>query len=156
MASGAAPNLIGARFGRLVVIARLPNQRRHTYWRCVCDCGNTADVAARHLVGDGKHTRSCGCLRAGVELTAEYLRKAGATRKREVALQKAMLTVSMNPEHRVRGGTNGSNTKRLASLLSGDEAVLSPRDRPAPAWGRKTREALDDLALCFGYPTGGR
>ena len=154
MSSGQAPNLIGARFGRLVVIQRLPNRRRHSFWRCICDCGKTADVAARHLVGNGTHTKSCGCLRAGIELTAEYLRKAGATRKRQAAIDKALLTVSMNPEHRTRGGVAGAHSKRLESLMAGDDVVLDPRDRPAPTWGQKSREAMADLAACLGYIGG--
>lgn len=38
-------NLIGTRFGRLVVLERLedyvaPNGRHDSRWRCICDCGN--------------------------------------------------------------------------------------------------------------------
>lgn len=33
-------NLIGQRFGRLVVLERAENKNSHVYWLCQCDCGN--------------------------------------------------------------------------------------------------------------------
>lgn len=55
-----AENLIGFRFGRLVVIGRAENDKsRHAQWICRCDCGNETIVGARHLKsGD---VQSCGC-----------------------------------------------------------------------------------------------
>jgi hypothetical protein len=54
-------DIIGCRFGRLVVIERVENT---TYgkaqFRCKCDCGNYKNVAAKSL-RSGK-TKSCGCL----------------------------------------------------------------------------------------------
>ena len=53
-------NLIGKRFGRLVVISRAPNGRNwHSRWNCICDCGNQCIVSASHLKNG--HTQSCGC-----------------------------------------------------------------------------------------------
>ena len=53
-------NLLGKRFGRLVVISE--NGRSSSgdvIWRCKCDCGKYKDVTASSLkVGD---TISCGC-----------------------------------------------------------------------------------------------
>lgn len=55
-------NLIGKRFGRLVVL--YPKERKpceKAYWICQCDCGKTT------IVNDYKlktgHTKSCGCLK---------------------------------------------------------------------------------------------
>lgn len=68
-------DLVGQRFGRLVVIARsddyiTPNTgARHTRWHCHCDCGNECDVVAISLIrGD---TTSCGC----------YFRERTSTRR---------------------------------------------------------------------------
>ena len=54
-------DITGQRFGRLVVIGRVPNKtgRRETLWRCKCDCGNETVVAKGHLTTG--HTQSCGC-----------------------------------------------------------------------------------------------
>ena len=57
-------DLIGKRFGRLVVITRAENYRSPSgdtapHWNCICDCGNKTSVASRNLVH--KRTQSCGC-----------------------------------------------------------------------------------------------
>jgi len=60
-------DISGQKFGKLVALE--PTNKRTTYggviWRCLCDCGNEAEVACRHLIVtkyEGKGTRSCGCL----------------------------------------------------------------------------------------------
>ena len=58
-----ATNLIGQRFGRLVVISQLPSKKYNwgskARWLCQCDCGKTTEVTGRSLrVG---HTKSCKC-----------------------------------------------------------------------------------------------
>jgi hypothetical protein len=52
--------LKGRRFGRLLVIERVPSTTGMTYWSCVCDCGESKRVRAGHL-SQGL-IRSCGCL----------------------------------------------------------------------------------------------
>src|SRR5437899_10101804 len=53
----------GNRFGRLVVVGRVPNLASgHVTWSCVCDCGATCVVRADHLHRGA--TQSCGCLKA--------------------------------------------------------------------------------------------
>lgn len=53
-------DLKGKRFGRLLVVGRVPPipGARNAFWQCVCDCGNKTKVAASNL---GKTTLSCGC-----------------------------------------------------------------------------------------------
>ena len=51
-------DLTGQRFGRLVVLDRLPKQK----WKCRCDCGRTNTVRSTHLRSG--RTCSCGCLQA--------------------------------------------------------------------------------------------
>lgn len=52
-------DLVGERFGRLVVTARAANRGRHVRWRCLCDCGAEVESSRCDLrTGD---TRSCGC-----------------------------------------------------------------------------------------------
>lgn len=53
-------NLIGQRFGRLVVQYRATNKNGRVAWHCLCDCGNERDITAGNLLS-GK-TKSCGCL----------------------------------------------------------------------------------------------
>lgn len=57
---GQYKDLTGRRFGRLVVVSLLKIVKgQGAIWNCLCDCGNTKQVARGHLLnGD---TRSCGC-----------------------------------------------------------------------------------------------
>jgi hypothetical protein len=52
-------DLIGARFGRLLVLGRDVSKGCPVYWNCRCDCGREKSIAATNLRGG---TRSCGCL----------------------------------------------------------------------------------------------
>lgn len=61
-------NLIGRKFGRLLVIAEMPAKRessKRPSWKCLCDCGTEIIVdAGGDLKRTGKRTptQSCGCL----------------------------------------------------------------------------------------------
>lgn len=53
-------DLTGIRFGKLVVIERVENDRSgNRMWLCQCDCGVQKVVGGRHLASGV--TRSCGC-----------------------------------------------------------------------------------------------
>jgi hypothetical protein len=55
-------NLVGQKFGRLIVIADVGRDtRKNVLWLCRCKCGNETIVRGYHLTGGG--TKSCGCLR---------------------------------------------------------------------------------------------
>lgn len=56
-------NLVGQHFERLVVIgkSKKKNKSGNIYWWCQCNCGNICCVAGSIL--QGKHTKSCGCLK---------------------------------------------------------------------------------------------
>lgn len=59
-----ASNLIGQRFGKLVVVKREPNNKKgNTMWLCQCDCGRTK-VALGYDLTHGR-TVSCGCKNVG-------------------------------------------------------------------------------------------
>ena len=60
-------SLAGLRYGKLLVLEMLPRECDENgkligepVWHCICECGNTEDVAAR-ILRTGKH-RSCGCM----------------------------------------------------------------------------------------------
>lgn len=54
-------NLVGRRFGRLLVLSRGPNDNRsRATWKCRCKCGAFKTVKADHLLNG--HVRSCNCL----------------------------------------------------------------------------------------------
>jgi hypothetical protein len=53
-------DLTGQRFGRLLVVSRLPNKGKYVIWECLCDCGNMREVITYNLKSG--ITKSCGCL----------------------------------------------------------------------------------------------
>lgn len=65
-------DLIGQRFGRLVVIKRAENDKyNHIQFLCKCDCGNETIVNKYHLKNN--NIKSCGCLRS--ETTSQRTKK---------------------------------------------------------------------------------
>jgi len=52
-------DLLGKRVGRLTVVKRAQN-KNGVRWDCLCDCGNTTQIASGHLLNEA--TKSCGCL----------------------------------------------------------------------------------------------
>lgn len=54
-------DLVGKKFGRLLVIKRVENTKNgSSRWLCKCDCGKRTITTASHLKSG--HTKSCGCL----------------------------------------------------------------------------------------------
>lgn len=56
----APKNLIGQKFGRLLVLKRADNFKGRTYWLCQCECGNQKVIMGKLLLNGS--TQSCGCL----------------------------------------------------------------------------------------------
>lgn len=52
-------DITGQRFGRFVVIERVPNRYKQRFWKCICDCGNIVEVRGDHIKSGA--TKSCGC-----------------------------------------------------------------------------------------------
>jgi len=52
-------NLVGKRYGRLVVIEKADSLKGHARWRCKCDCGKECVVHGSSLRSG--NTKSCGC-----------------------------------------------------------------------------------------------
>ncbi len=59
-------NLVGQKFGRLLVVKQSHNRvtsggRQRVFWSCLCDCGNSWDAPSESLIKG--HVKSCGCFR---------------------------------------------------------------------------------------------
>jgi hypothetical protein len=53
-------DMIGRRFGRLLVLKHVPAIDRYARFKCACDCGAHCEARGSHLRAAG-HTTSCGC-----------------------------------------------------------------------------------------------
>ena len=74
-------DISGQRFGKLLAISPV-RSNGVTFWRCRCDCGNTAVVRLDSL--QQGPTKSCGCLRNKTHEDAEAKKKAAEERKRRL------------------------------------------------------------------------
>lgn len=53
-------NILGRKFGRLMVVEFAGIKKQKSWWKCRCDCGEVRIVAAAKLLNG--HTKSCTCL----------------------------------------------------------------------------------------------
>lgn len=53
-------DLTGQKFDKLLVLEKAPSRKRHTYWKCQCDCGNICEVSSEFLKKPNL-SRDCGC-----------------------------------------------------------------------------------------------
>jgi hypothetical protein len=60
---GKKQNLVGQKFGKLMVLKRIEYKSRKNIVRymarCVCECGNTKEILVKNLRSG--RTKSCGC-----------------------------------------------------------------------------------------------
>lgn len=93
-------NLIGERFGRLMVTKR--SQKKNTsgqyFWICDCDCGTkNIEINGHNLVSRG--TQSCGCLRSkGEEKIAKILSDNNISFIREYILKDCVFSTGGHPK----------------------------------------------------------
>src|SRR4051812_17034490 len=74
-------DLVGQRFGRLVVTGCAGSRKKARFWLCACDCGQSSEVRTGSLVNG--HTQSCGCFHR------EQLREASAEANRTHGMHAA-------------------------------------------------------------------
>ena len=71
-------DISGKRFERLLVVAEFKNlTSRHTYYKCLCDCGNTKNIRKDNLLKG--MTISCGCY--GAEQRRKATTKHGMSKQ---------------------------------------------------------------------------
>lgn len=65
-------DMVGQKFGRLLIISPAKSKHKRAYWNCLCDCGNTC-VSMGKWIRQGKK-RSCGCLkRESAQINAKVM-----------------------------------------------------------------------------------
>lgn len=86
----AALNLIGQKYGKLLVLERAAENTKNgtSRWKCLCDCGNITTVPCTKLTGH--KTVSCGCYRN---------RQNGKSTTRLYHIWRAMHERCENPKH---------------------------------------------------------
>jgi hypothetical protein len=96
-------DLVGQRFGRLVVAERAGSRHWKPDWRCICDCGGTTIVTGYNLRAGV--TTSCGCRQRSV--LPDSCMKHGGTGTRMYRVWKNMRGRCLNannPRYKDYGG----------------------------------------------------
>ena len=87
--------MLGKRFGRLVVLEEVEKKNNQRMFRCLCDCGNEKIIAGSRLRGG---TQSCGCLHR--EQLIKRNTKHGGTKDRLFHVWQNMKKRCYNPNER--------------------------------------------------------
>ena len=90
-------DLTGQKFGRLTVTGYSHTTNRKSFWRCVCECGNTTIVYGESLKKG--HTQSCGCLQR--EITRRRVLKHGQRHSRLYRIWCDMKTRCYSPNRKI-------------------------------------------------------
>ena len=109
-------NLIGKRFGNLLVISQ---KNKLKQWYCLCDCGNETLVKECKLLNGDK--KSCGCLKK--QTTLLMLEKAIKKNQRlKVGMRFTRLKIiATYPTKAICDCGNVVNVKTTGSLFNGDK-----------------------------------
>lgn len=86
-------DIVGQRFGRLIVTGEPISKKWVLFYPCKCDCGNESLVRSQ-LLREGR-TKSCGCL--GDQVRGDHARRHGMSRTPIHNLWNGMLQRCQNP-----------------------------------------------------------
>ncbi len=81
-------NIVGTRFGRLIVLDQVSKKGVKTYCVCLCDCGKTKNIVRSNLIV-GK-SKSCGCYNK--ELVSKRFKTHGMRKSKIYLTWYGMLT----------------------------------------------------------------
>lgn len=120
--------MIGLRFGRLVVVSEAARRGKAIYWRCACDCGAVTEVYGGTL-RNGR-SQSCGCLNA--ELAKSRRTTHGKSRSTEHSIWCGMRQRCNDDQHPSYPAYGGRGIQVCARWNASFENFLADMgERPA-------------------------
>lgn len=140
-------NLIGKRFGRLVVLQLMSkncltvkgNRSVHRSWLCACDCGNTCTVNGSSLRSG--HTISCGCARKEVIIERSKTHgHAGKGGTKTYQTWTAMIARCTNPNNSCYKDYGERGIKVCSEWFSFERFLVDMGERPEG----KTLDRIDN------------
>lgn len=134
---GAKVNLIGRRFGRLVVLAEMSERGSwgKIMWECLCDCGG-ANILATTTLNSGL-VKSCGCIKR--ELDLERTRTHGMSKTLIYDVYNSMKARCYNTANAAYSYYGGSGVKVCDRWLEGNGVgflnfVEDMGEKPSPTF----------------------
>ncbi len=125
-------NLVGERFGRLVVHQFVRKDANwNTWWLCQCDCGGSKTVARYNLVTG--NTSSCGCLQlASIKRVGASTKRHGMWNTPEYKAWQMLRHRCYNPKAAGYKNYGGRGIKVCERWQSFDAFIEDMGRRPAP------------------------
>lgn len=125
-------DLTGQKFGRLIVISRVVNNKSNgARWNCLCDCGKEKIVYSDHLRSG--NTKSCGCLHR--ELASKRKKIHGYAKTKEYNVWKAIKQRCYNPNDTDYHNYGGRGIKVSDRWLNSFENFLDDMGlKPSPEY----------------------
>jgi hypothetical protein len=125
--------LVGERFGMLLVVGPAGFAKGRALWRCVCDCGATDVVAIGNVLQQG-NKKSCGCATGAMVRAAKRRHgQAGAQRTKVYQCWKGIKQRCINPKQAAWRNYGGRGIKVCDRWLNSFEAFYADvRDPPGP------------------------
>lgn len=145
-------NLIGKKFGRLVVKERINNDKfGRSRWLCLCDCGTHKIIRGDNL--KNSNTQSCGCLNREFDgkrnLKHGHDRKGKTSKTYSIWLMMNQRCVNPNSQVYKYYGERGITVcKRWSNKKNGFENFLKDMGE-CPA--EKSIDRIDNNELKNGY-----
>lgn len=134
-------DLLGRRFGRLLVWQRAGTKNNQAIWLCKCDCGKEKLISSAKLSGG---TRSCGCLM--LEMAAKSMRTHGQSNTPEYNTWMAMKNRCLYPTSQSYVRYGGRGITVCKRWLQSFPAFLSDMGRkPSP------KHSIDRIDNDLGY-----
>ena len=135
--------LIGQRFGRLVVIADAGRQGKRSLWHCRCDCGGEKTVVGTKL-REGA-IKSCGCM-----CSAGNNKTHGLSATTEYAVWICMMHRCYNPKRRDYRHYGGRGIRVCARWKKFENfyADMSPRP-PGLTLERRNNDKGYNMENCY-------
>jgi hypothetical protein len=136
-------DLVGKRFGRLLVTEYAFSNKNKKFWKCKCECGESIVTFTAQL-NSGK-TKSCGCLHRDVVRKLPFGESSfnKLYRSYEKQAKKRNLPFNLTPE-RFREFTKG------ACYYCGKEPAMVWKEK-GQLWGEYTYNGVDRLDSSQGY-----
>lgn len=124
-----AQNLVGQRYGRLIVLSFVEKRSGHSLWECLCDCGARTSALGTNL--KRRNTSSCGCLHKETTSRVKKTHGCSGGSRREYTAYQSMIGRCYRSSRRsyrhygARGIVVCDRWKNGEGALSGFECFLA-------------------------------
>ena len=141
--------MVGERFGLLLVVEAAGFAKGRALWRCVCDCGATDVIAVGNMLQQGKK-RSCGCAVSAMITAAKRKHgQAGGGKTSVYERWKNMKSRCRNPNNRSWKNYGGRGITVCDRWADSFEAFYADVGDPPHPW-----LTLDRIDNERGYEPG--